>query len=97
MAIPIVMPRLGDFMTEGVVARWSKKPGEHVEQDEILAEIESEKVTYDLEAIGAGIFHPVVAEGASSSGRRHHRLPPRRGRGPARRAGQRDCLQEREG
>jgi pyruvate dehydrogenase E2 component (dihydrolipoamide acetyltransferase) len=66
MAIPIVMPRLGDFMTEGVVASWSKKPGERVEQDEIVAEIESEKVTYDLEAIGAGIFHPVVAEGASA-------------------------------
>ena len=63
MPVPIVMPRLGDFMTEGVVAGWAKKPGEFVQQDEVSAEIESEKVTYDLEAIGEGIFHPVVAAG----------------------------------
>ena len=65
MAIPIVMPRLGDFMTEGLVAKWTKPSGEHVEQGEVLAEIESEKLNYELEATSAGILHWAVEEGAT--------------------------------
>ena len=65
MAVPIVMPRLGDFMMEGTVARWAKAPGQQVQQGEVLAEIESEKLNYDLEATESGIFHPVVGEGAT--------------------------------
>ena len=65
MAVAIVMPRLGDFMTEGVVARWAKAAGEAVQQGEVVAEIESEKLNYDLEAAQAGLFHPVVMEGAT--------------------------------
>ena len=65
MAVAIVMPRLGDFMTEGVVARWAKAAGEAVQQGEVVAEIESEKLNYDLEAAQAGFFHPVVTEGAT--------------------------------
>ena len=63
MATSIVMPRLGDFMTEGTVTRWTKAKGDHVDQGEVLAEIESEKLNYDLEATVTGIFHPVVNEG----------------------------------
>ena len=65
MAVPIVMPRLGDFMMEGSVAKWTKGPGETVQQGEVVAEIESEKINYDLEAAEGGIFHPVVEEGAT--------------------------------
>ncbi|MCI0796907.1 MAG: 2-oxo acid dehydrogenase subunit E2 [Chloroflexi bacterium] len=65
MAIPIVMPRLGDFMTEGLVARWTKASGEHVDQGEVLAEIESEKLNYELEATADGILHTAVEEGAT--------------------------------
>ena len=65
MAVAIVMPRLGDFMTEGVVARWAKAAGEAVQQGEVVAEIESEKLNYDLEAAQGGLFHPVVSEGAT--------------------------------
>ena len=65
MAVQIVMPRLGDFMTEGVVARWLKAKGDQVAQGETLAEIESEKLNYELEASSAGVFHPVADEGAT--------------------------------
>ena len=65
MAVAIIMPRLGDFMTEGVVARWAKAAGEAVQQGEVVAEIESEKLNYDLEAAQAGFFHPMVTEGAT--------------------------------
>ena len=63
MANPIIMPRLGDFMTEGTVSKWNKSAGDAVEQGEVIAEIESEKLNYELEAGGAGILHTVANEG----------------------------------
>lgn len=65
MAVQIVMPRLGDFMTEGIVAKWTKSQGDAVNQGDMLAEIESEKLNYELEATSDGVFHPVVEEGAT--------------------------------
>ena len=65
MAIPIVMPRLGDFMTEGIVTKFTKTAGDNVAQGEVIAEIETEKVNYDLEATNSGIFHPVVDHGTT--------------------------------
>ena len=64
MAVPIVMPKLGMVMSEGTVAKWTKAAGEVVAQGDVIAEIETEKINYDLEATDAGIFHPVVVEGA---------------------------------
>ena len=65
MAVRIVMPRLGDFMTEGIVARWAKAQGDAVTQGELIAEIESEKLNYELEATSDGIMHHAVDEGAT--------------------------------
>ena len=65
MAVRIVMPRLGDFMTEGIVARWAKAQGDAVTQGELIAEIESEKLNYELEATSDGIMHHSVDEGAT--------------------------------
>ena len=63
MATPVVMPRLGDFMAEGQVSRWAKSDGDHVTQGEVIAQIESEKLNYDLEASQDGILHTLAAEG----------------------------------
>ena len=63
MATPVVMPRLGDFMTEGQVSRWAKSDGDRVTQGEVIAQIESEKLNYDLEASEDGILHTLAAEG----------------------------------
>ena len=63
MATPVVMPRLGDFMTEGLVSRWVKSAGDWVEQGELIAQIESEKLNYDLEASQDGFLHTLAAEG----------------------------------
>ena len=65
MATPIVMPRLGDFMTEGTVVKLARSQGDQVGQGEVIAEIETEKLNYDLQSVAGGIFHPVVAEGAT--------------------------------
>ncbi len=64
MAVEIVMPKLGMVMSEGTVSRWAKTAGDSVSQGELIAEIETEKINYELEATGSGLFHPVVAEGA---------------------------------
>ena len=59
------MPRLGDFMTEGIVVRLARSEGDEVNQGEVIAEIETEKLNYDLESVAAGRFHPLVDEGAT--------------------------------
>lgn len=65
MATPIVMPRLGDFMTEGTVVSLAKSQGDEVNQGEVIAEIETEKLNYDLESVAGGVFHPMVDAGAT--------------------------------
>ena len=64
MAVTIVMPKLGQIMVEGIVNKWNKAAGDTVAAGEVIAEIETEKLNYDLEATGGGTFHPVVNEGA---------------------------------
>ena len=64
MATPIVMPKLGMLMVEGAVNRWLKSPGDFVESGEAVAEIETEKINYQLEATGSGTLHTMVSEGA---------------------------------
>lgn len=63
MATKIVMPKLGMVMSEGTIAKWVKSPGDTVANGEIIAEIETEKLNYDLEATGAGLLHSLVSEG----------------------------------
>lgn len=54
MAEVILMPRLSDTMTEGVIAAWHKKPGDAVKKGDLLAEIETDKATMDLESYQEG-------------------------------------------
>ena len=54
MAEAILMPRLSDTMTEGVIAEWHKKVGDKVKKGELLAEIETDKATMELESYKDG-------------------------------------------
>lgn len=54
MAESILMPRLSDTMTEGVIAAWHKKVGDTVKKGELLAEIETDKATMELESYKDG-------------------------------------------
>ncbi|SVE00944.1 uncharacterized protein METZ01_LOCUS453798, partial [marine metagenome] len=56
----IVMPKLGMVMSEGVISKFLKNKGDKVVSGNVLAQIETEKINYDLEATASGIFHPVV-------------------------------------
>lgn len=60
----VLMPRLSDTMTEGVIASWQKKVGDAVKKGEILAEIETDKATMELESYKDGILlHQGAAAG----------------------------------
>ena len=60
----IIMPKMGDAMTEGKVIRWYKKAGEAVKKGDPLLEIETDKVNLDLEAEQDGTLGDVsVQEG----------------------------------
>jgi pyruvate dehydrogenase E2 component (dihydrolipoamide acetyltransferase) len=64
--IDVTMPRLSDTMEEGTIIAWYKRPGEPVERGDVLAEIETDKATVELEAFDAGILDRIdVAEGVS--------------------------------
>ncbi len=54
MAEVILMPRLSDTMTEGVIAEWHKKVGDTVKKGDILAEVETDKATMELESYKDG-------------------------------------------
>lgn len=60
----VTMPRLSDTMSEGAVQRWLKKPGDAVQTDEVIAEIETDKATMELVAFESGTLQEIrVPEG----------------------------------
>jgi 2-oxoglutarate dehydrogenase E2 component (dihydrolipoamide succinyltransferase) len=66
MATEIRVPTLGESITEATVARWLKQPGEAVERDEPVVELETDKVTLEVPAPAAGRLGEVIAvEGAN--------------------------------
>lgn len=56
----ITMPRLSDTMEEGTIAEWLKKEGDHVEEGDILAEIETDKATMEFESFYSGVLLKIV-------------------------------------
>ncbi|MCM2359732.1 MAG: E3 binding domain-containing protein, partial [Geobacteraceae bacterium] len=56
MATEITMPKLSDTMTEGRLISWKKGIGDHVERGEIIAEVETDKATMELEAFASGVL-----------------------------------------
>lgn len=63
----VIMPKMGDAMTEGKVLAWRKKVGDQVSKGEPIAEIETDKVNVDIEAEEAGaLLDIVVPEGQSA-------------------------------
>ncbi|MEO5891050.1 MAG: 2-oxoglutarate dehydrogenase complex dihydrolipoyllysine-residue succinyltransferase [Ferruginibacter sp.] len=63
MAIDIKVPSVGESITEVTLVKWIKKDGDWVERDEVIAELESEKATFEINAEQAGVLKIVAAEG----------------------------------
>ena len=55
MAEIVLMPKMSDTMTEGVIAKWHKKVGDMVKSGELMAEIETDKATMDYESFNSGV------------------------------------------
>ncbi|MCH6586911.1 MAG: dihydrolipoamide succinyltransferase, partial [Proteobacteria bacterium] len=62
MATDIVVPTLGESVTEATIAQWLKKPGEAVAVDEPLVELETDKVTLEVNASTAGVLAEVFVQ-----------------------------------
>jgi pyruvate dehydrogenase E2 component (dihydrolipoamide acetyltransferase) len=66
MAEIIRMPRMSDTMTEGVIAAWHKKVGDNVKSGELLAEVETDKATMELESYETGTLLYIGVEQGSA-------------------------------
>src|SRR5438067_12973453 len=67
MTTEVLMPALSPTMTEGKIARWLKSEGEPVRAGDVLAEIETDKATMEVEAIDEGTLGKIVVpEGAQA-------------------------------
>lgn len=60
MVSEVVMPKMGYDMTEGTIVRWVKQEGDEVKHGEVVAEVETTKVTVEVEAYGSGVLRKIV-------------------------------------
>src|SRR5260370_28861137 len=62
MPIAIEMPKLSDTMTEGTLVRWIKKVGDAVAVGDVLAEVETDKATMEMEAFDEGVLSEIYVQ-----------------------------------
>ena len=66
MASDILVPTLGESVSEATVAQWLKQPGEPVALDEPVVELETDKVTLEVNAAEAGVLSEIVVEAGAN-------------------------------
>src|SRR5688572_28706327 len=67
MATQVIMPKLSPTMEEGQLTRWLKKEGDKVSMGEPLAEIDTDKATMEMQALGNGVLRKIlIREGESA-------------------------------
>ncbi len=62
MAIKVEMPKLSDTMEEGVIAKWNVKEGDKVESGDIIADVETDKATMEVEVFDSGTILKILVE-----------------------------------
>ena len=62
MAVAVILPKLDEAMRTGKIVKWLKKEGDRVEKRERILEIETEKVTFEIEAEESGILSKPMAK-----------------------------------
>jgi pyruvate dehydrogenase E1 component beta subunit len=60
--VDILMPALSPTMTEGKLAKWLKKPGDEIKSGDVIAEIETDKATMEIEAVDEGTLNEILVE-----------------------------------
>src|SRR5215210_6317672 len=67
MATKVIMPKLSPTMEEGQLSRWLKKEGDKVSMGEPLAEIDTDKATMEMQALGNGVLRKIlISEGQAA-------------------------------
>ncbi len=61
-AVEIVMPAMGESVSEGVILEWAKQPGDQVAEDETIVEISTDKVDAEVPAPASGVMGEILAE-----------------------------------
>jgi len=61
MLVDVVMPKMGESITEGTILEWRKKVGDPVEKDELFLEIGTDKVDSEIPSLEAGIIVEILA------------------------------------
>jgi pyruvate dehydrogenase E2 component (dihydrolipoamide acetyltransferase) len=67
MATNILMPALSPTMTEGTLARWLKKEGDPIKAGDVIAEIETDKATMEVEAVDEGVLGKILVEDGTAN------------------------------
>ncbi len=62
MQVEVLMPKMGESITEGKIVKWHKRPGEQIERDEILLEISTDKVDTEIPSSAAGILSKIITQ-----------------------------------
>lgn len=60
MAVEVILPKWGLTMEEGTVSEWRKQEGDAVAEDEIIADVETDKITNELPAPASGIIAKIL-------------------------------------
>src|SRR5512141_1509768 len=64
----VIMPQMGESIVEGTLTKWLKKPGDHVDRDEPLFEISTDKVDTEIPSPAAGTLSEVLVEEGKTVG-----------------------------
>jgi pyruvate dehydrogenase E2 component (dihydrolipoamide acetyltransferase) len=67
MATQVIMPKLSPTMEEGQLSRWLKKEGDKVSMGEPLAEIDTDKATMEMQALGSGVLRKILIQEGESA------------------------------
>jgi 2-oxoglutarate dehydrogenase E2 component (dihydrolipoamide succinyltransferase) len=62
----VIMPQLGETVTEGTVANWYKKVGDTVKADEPLFDVETDKVTTEIPSIATGVVKAILVDAGAT-------------------------------
>ena len=62
MQVAVLMPKMGESITEGKIVRWHKKAGEKIDRDEVLLEISTDKVDTEIPSAAAGVLSKVLVQ-----------------------------------
>src|SRR5206468_4667683 len=65
MPTDIIMPQMGESIFEGTITKWLKKPGDKVQRDEPLFEIQTDKIDVEIPAVASGVLKEVKFEAGS--------------------------------